>query len=192
MRRPSCATPSWSPVVRPCSRTARARCGSKTGGWVGSARPSLSPSLRCGHAEALAHSGTFRAWQSMKDWMVPPQGGAVTSWTPVRSQYSSDAPVRRFPIWGFIPSIRDREILGRRSRENCPGRRLVAPHDAVGPDSEPAAIGRRENRRLWRGRARHRGVSASGTPRHSPKTPRNGGKFAAGSRSGHGFSGAAD
>ncbi len=55
-----------------------------------------------------------------------------------------------------------------------------------------AAIGRRESRRLWRGRARHPRVSASGTPRHSPKTPRNGGKFAAGSRSGHGFSGVAD
>ncbi len=52
------------------------------------------------------------------------------------------------------------------------------------PGFRTAAIGRRENRRLWRGRARHRGVSASGTPRHSPKTPRNGGKVAAGSRSG--------
>jgi hypothetical protein len=35
-------------------------------------------------------------------------------------------------------------------------------------------------------------VSGSGGPGVSPKTPRNGGKFAVGSRSGHGFSGVAD
>ncbi len=54
------------------------------------------------------------------------------------------------------------------------------------------AIGRGENGPLWRGRARHLGVSAWGSPRRSPKTPRNGGKPAADSRSGRGISGVAD
>ena len=49
-----------------------------------------------------------------------------------------------------------------------------------------------ENGGPSRGRASHPGVSAWGSPRRSPKTPRNGGKSAVGARSGRGFSGVAD
>ena len=45
---------------------------------------------------------------------------------------------------------------------------------------------------LRRGRGRRPGLSGASTPRRSPKTPRNGGKFAAGSRPGPGFTGDAD
>ena len=80
--------------------------------------------------------------------------------SPVGSQYRSAS-----KLLGFFPS---------RSRPPSIRAAIRLPASRIGPCRRPgfrtAAIGRRENRRLWRGRARHRGVSASGTPRHSPKT----------------------
>ncbi len=55
-----------------------------------------------------------------------------------------------------------------------------------------AEIARREFRRVGALEGTAAGVSASISLGHPPKTPRNGEKFAAGSRSGHGFSGVAD